>query len=390
MAAINGIYLPGWEYNRLLGDSPHEPRNSALPGAIFWNGAAPLWMFEKVYCTKESLDNERLAAQEIGWSTSRIFGELARGIGGEGPILEPVDWNDLDENTKGHLDAVHDVHGGRQVRHWIDQANDPELERMNYAILNPVAISKQSVVAGSMSGLRHWLSPSAPGPGAHTVDRQEEVQRLLKLISDPISKAQSRNGLHLMRHPRDWDPVALARQDEAKERVETPYIRDLLAGEGAFAGERGYESYIRNVATERDAYRGVDAPLVADWERNQLSLLRLRDVASKHLWPKLHGDWLPALVKGDPGAVKEFPRYIKTALASRHFASILNLDTKHMFGLIGAALAAAKIRETSTQEIVEYFIIGSGAFNLFGDRHIAANVGPLAVFYQEAFRTLKG
>jgi hypothetical protein len=34
-------------------------------------------MFEKVYCTKESLENERFAARELGWATSRIFGQLA-------------------------------------------------------------------------------------------------------------------------------------------------------------------------------------------------------------------------------------------------------------------------------------------------------------------------
>lgn len=92
MGAVNGIYLPGWEYNRALADEPCEPRNSALPGALLWDGAAPLWMFEKVYCTKDSLDNELLAAEELGWATSRIFGQLASGVGDSGPILEAVDW----------------------------------------------------------------------------------------------------------------------------------------------------------------------------------------------------------------------------------------------------------------------------------------------------------
>ncbi|MFD3941165.1 hypothetical protein ACFWSF_40945 [Streptomyces sp. NPDC058611] len=64
--AVNGIYIPGWEYSRLLSDKPCEPRNIALPGALLWNGAAPLWMFEKVYCTKESLESEKFAAEQVG------------------------------------------------------------------------------------------------------------------------------------------------------------------------------------------------------------------------------------------------------------------------------------------------------------------------------------
>lgn len=254
MAAVNGIYLPGWEYNRMLADDPLEPRNSALPGAVFWNGGAPLWMFEKVYCTKESLENERFAAQELGWAASRIFGQLAAGVGGTGPILEPVDWKTC---GKGPCDLLSQIHGDfrrdnpdRQVRHWIDTANDPELERINCAILQPIAASKQSIVAGSMSGLRHWLSPAVTGPGLDVAGRQEHVRKLLSLISDPISSAQSHNGVQLVRHPRDWDPAALARQDAVKGRVETPFIRDVQAGEGDFAGERGYEPYILNVATE--------------------------------------------------------------------------------------------------------------------------------------------
>ncbi|MET9882898.1 hypothetical protein ABZZ20_06970 [Streptomyces sp. NPDC006430] len=394
MTAVNGIYLPGWEYNRMLADDPLEPRNSALPGAVFWNGAAPLWMFEKVYCTKESLENERFAAQELGWATSRIFGQLAAGISGAGPILEPVDWKAC---GKGPCDLLSQIHvdfrrdnPDRQIRHWIDTANDPELERINCAILQPIATSKQSIVAGSMSGLRHWLSPAVTSPDLDAAGRQEQVRKLLSLISDPISSAQSRNGVQLVRHPRDWDPMALARQDAVKGRVETPFIRDLQAGEGDFAGERGYEPYILNVATERAAYRDVDSPLLADWEQSLPRLLRLRDAASKHLWPKLHSDWLPALLREDPEAVKDFPRYIKSALLSRHFANLLNLNTKQVFGVISAALAAVAVKEPSVREIAAYFSTGSGAVALFSERRIAPNVGPLAVFYQEAFRTLRG
>lgn len=394
MAAINGIYLPGWEFNRMLADDPIQPRNSALPGAVFWNGAAPLWMFEKVYCTKESLENERFAAQEIGWATSKIFGQLAAGIGSVGPILEPVDWTTLGDGTHRLLNQIHRDfqrnNADRQIRHWIDEANDPELERINYAILEPIATSKQSIVAGSMSGLRHWLSPQTTSPDLSIVGRQERVRKLLSLISDPISRAQSPNGIKLVKPPPEWDSATLVRQNEAKERVETPFIRDLQAGEGEFAGERGYEPYILNVATERSAYQDVDAPLLADWEQNLPRLLRLRDVAGRYLWPKLHGDWLPALLREEPEATKDFPRYVKSALATHHFADLLNLNTKQVFGVISAALAIVAIREPSVREVAAYFSAGSGAVALFREGRIAPNVGPLAVFYQEAFRTLGG
>ena len=40
--SYSNIYLSGWEYNRLLSKDPTEPRISALPAEILWNGAAPL------------------------------------------------------------------------------------------------------------------------------------------------------------------------------------------------------------------------------------------------------------------------------------------------------------------------------------------------------------
>lgn len=395
MGAINGIYLPGWEYNRMLANSPFESRNSALPGAVFWNGAAPLWMFEKVYCTKESLDNEMFAAQEIGWATSRIFGQLAAGFHDCGPVLEPVEWMTVGDGPRALVSQIHkdfrEKNSDRQIRDWIDQANDPELERINYAILQPIAASKQSIVAGAMSGLRHWLSPAAASPASGVTRRQEQLQKFLSLISDPISGVESRNGIKLVRHPREWDPTALDRQNEAKAKVETPFIRDLQAGEGDFAGGRGYEPYILNVATERPAYQDVDTPLLADWEQNYTRLLRLRDVASTHLWPKLHGDWLPALLREEPEALADFPRYVKAALISRPFANLLNLNTRQVFTVIAGGLGATALWAPAIQLIAATFGVGSGVVAaLIGERPIAQNVGPLAVFYQEAFRALRG
>lgn len=168
MATINGIYLPGWEYNRLLSENPLEPRNSALPGAVFWNGSAPLWMFEKIYCIQESLENERFASQEIGWATSQIFVQMAAGLESEGPILETVDWKNLNPSTRDEVNRVHKrlrKHGAeKEISRCIDDANDAELEHFKQALLRPIAASKRCVIAGSMSGLRHWLEPVSAQP----------------------------------------------------------------------------------------------------------------------------------------------------------------------------------------------------------------------------------
>ena len=102
---INSVYLSGWEYNKLLQNDPLKPRNTALPAEILWNGAAQLWLFEKVLCTKESLESERYAAETLGWASCKIFAELADSRFG---IIETVDWNrDLKETTKEALKARH-------------------------------------------------------------------------------------------------------------------------------------------------------------------------------------------------------------------------------------------------------------------------------------------
>jgi len=63
----NAIYLSGWEYNRLVGPDPTTSRQSCLPAEFLWNGAAQLWLFERVYCAKESLECEEQAAKRSTW-----------------------------------------------------------------------------------------------------------------------------------------------------------------------------------------------------------------------------------------------------------------------------------------------------------------------------------
>lgn len=103
VAAIrDGIYLSGWEYNRLLQRDPITRRNSALPAEILWNGAAPLWLFRKVFCTQEAVDNEWRAYELLGWPTGRIFTELCNR-----EIITPLDWTDLSRATQALVRQKH-------------------------------------------------------------------------------------------------------------------------------------------------------------------------------------------------------------------------------------------------------------------------------------------
>src|SRR5262249_49885653 len=82
----DSIFLSGWEYNRVLSENPFLPRNSGLPAEVLWNGAAPFWLFRKVYCTKEAFDIEKTCDERLQWATGWIFQKLKR----EG-LIEPVD-----------------------------------------------------------------------------------------------------------------------------------------------------------------------------------------------------------------------------------------------------------------------------------------------------------
>ncbi len=314
------------------------------------------------------------------------------GIDDSGPILEPVDWATLESESKDEIrDRCSALKSIKPVRRWIDQANDPELQQLNLEIVDPIARAKSSIVAGTMSGLSQWISPS--DPTAVTPDmahRYEKIDVLLASLSRPVTDRMSRNGIQLLEPPRAWNPDALAMQERAKARVETPYIRDLQAGEGEFVGPQGYVPYIQRVATERTAYAPINESLLRDWRKNYARLSRVREAASKHLWPKLHGEWLPALLNDEPDAVREFPQWIGRALMQRPLANLFNLPTAQVYcaslGVLGAAAVIQK--QLSPAELAEIATLGSAGLAFFLKRPLAPQSGPLAVFYQQAFKTL--
>jgi hypothetical protein len=399
VARINGIYIPGWEFNRVLSDEPWEARNSALPGALLWAGAGVFWMFEKVYCTKEAYENEACAAEELEWATSSAFCELAdrRPPGGDGPIIEPVDWaTGLDQNAMRDLKRVHvslkSHYPGRRVRELIDAGKDRELELINYAILEPIAVAKQSLVAAKMSGLCHWIAPSPSGEAVLPRSMPVEAMEFLSRLSRPIEEYRRPNGIRLMNPPWEWNPEAADRQRIVEEELQAPWIKALMAGEDEFVGAEGYRPYFRKIRPGIPVYKEIDEPLHDCWKHSKQTLFRLREVASRFLWDELHGTWLPALVLGDPDAVRDFPRWIDDALANRRFAGLLNITARQAFGTITALLSAVAKFFPPASSFFEYAALGSGvAYARLEDRRgpIAKNAGPLAIFYDEAFKTLR-
>jgi hypothetical protein len=392
--AINGVYLPGWEYNRLLASNPLTPRNSALPGAAFWNGGGLFWLFEHVYCTSDSLANEAYAADKLGWATSKAFVGMSESMGYHGPILKTIDWTtDLPQDVGTRLEAKYakirnDLKAEGGVRTLIDRNQDGRLELLNYDLLEDVAFAKNAIVAGTLNGLSQWAVPET---GSSAKPPPRPVDRLLKAIAHPTTA--NRNGLKLMTPPSGWSPHVRAAQKRARAISEAPYVHDLFAGEKDFAGPRGYEAYIDRAAVSKPDYELADNRLSAEWEESQKRLLRLRDVASKHLWPKLHNEWIPGLVEGNPEALQEVPVRFAQVLASTHFADLLTERTALLLLAFGqVSQEASDYSEPSTR--LHFLghatnqVSAALAALIMSARSFAPNVVPLTVFYQDARRTL--
>jgi hypothetical protein len=388
--SINGVYLPGWEYNRVLARNPLARRNSALPGAAFWNGGALFWMFEHVYCTSDSLVNEAYAAERLGWATSRAFVELSDSLGPEGPILKPIDWEkglgeDVARSLKGAHKKLREEYPDRAVRKLIDEGRDGELERINHRLIQPIATANGAVVAGSPGGLSQWAFPvggQAAGPA-----QPAALDDLLKAIADPITSR--RTGMKLMTPQVRWPAHVQEAQTRAQNESEKPYISDLAAGEGAYDGPNGYVPYIDNARRSAADYLLADTLLAADWRENRDNLKRLREVAHRYLWPKLHDEWIPALLAGDGEARKDVPVRAAEVLAKSHFVDLLTVRSAFMFAAFDFAYGVAEHAGAPVTPL-SYFGLGTAAVGAFEAAAAMWTPGlvPLAVFYQNASKTL--
>ena len=136
----DSIYLSGWEYNRLLEEDPAEPQPTMLPGAALWNGGAQFWLFQQVYCTKESLDAEIRASEAVGFITGKIWQELhKRGF------LKTFDWKELKKEAPEHYNSLIEIHRGLREKYnkqvllnLLHEGNATELESIKLDLLGPV------------------------------------------------------------------------------------------------------------------------------------------------------------------------------------------------------------------------------------------------------------
>jgi hypothetical protein len=387
VSPINSVYLSGWEYNRLLQDDPLEPRNSALPAEVLWDGSAMLWLFEKVYCTREALECERYASETLGWTTGAIFDELAQPRNG---ILHSVDWRkDLTVETAKRVREQHAKMraklsaGGVDVRQAIMQNNEFYLDQWKQELLDPILNQFKCLPRLSPSSLRTWTDPSATLEGNGIL-----VRHALDQIAAPVDK-----GVVVTRPPGTGVRGDLVdAQKKFVHEVEKPLIPDLVAGTGSFAGARGYVPHVDALTRHKDVFGPIDDQIRSDWLRNKYQLFALRDAAEKNLWPQLHREWLPRLLKEQGLFYDQFCDLVAGALRGSRFATLLNMDSKSakMIGFVTGplvlALAAAAMGVPIEWAAGTSAIVAPIGGALAREFHASQNekYGKVALFYRNA------
>lgn len=367
------VFLSGWEYNRVLQPDPTTPRNSALPASILWNGSHQLWMFEAVYCTKESFENETQATDRLGWVDGTVLRDLAKE-----KILRTVDWQGLPAETKDRLgraraEVLRDVSEDR-IRTAISAGNTAVLELAKTAILEPILDLHQCFESGAPNSISTWISED--GPLTHAPGPPPSPSGLSTLLM---------RGLQVCRPPGSGvSQAARDREREVQINVEGPMIPQLLAGDGEFAGPEGFEPYLARLAVVKDAYAETNAQLHADWQASKDNLFRLRDAASRHLWPDLHGYWLPRLASEDADAGKEFDRWVRGAERLAPIAKYLDSKpTKIVTGNFGPYALALALARLGVPWAEAFASAGVAAFGSSALKQHFNEVKNLAMFFQE-------
>ncbi|MEU0344142.1 MULTISPECIES: hypothetical protein [Streptomyces] len=376
----SSVYLSGWEYNRLLQVDPTAPRISALPASILWNGSHQLWMFEQVYCTRESFENEIEATERLGWVNGTVLRDLQR----EG-ILRTVDWKTLPVELKDRLRATRretlDTLPEARIRAAINGGDASTLELAKVLILEPILDYFDCFESGAPNSISTWISARTAPLNAPRVP-----SGLTQLLA---------NGLQVCRPPGTGiSEEANRRQRHVQETVESPMIPRLLTGEGKFRGARGFEPYFRKLERYKYAYEAANDQLTSDWLQNKQQLFALREAASRHLWPELHGYWLPLIrnAKSDEEldrVAREFSRWIRGALTLAPLVKYLaSRPTNIVIGSLGPPALAIALQhagftwpEAVAGGAIEY--VGQSTVGNFLNR-----VTNLALFYQEARRIL--
>lgn len=373
---IDGVYLSGWEYNRLLQDSPFEPRVSALPARLLWTGSHQLWLFRHVYVTKESLENERAAKETLGWATGEIFDRLVK----RGTV-KVVDWERLAPPLATDLESTHAAlrqeYRGK-IRPALENGEDSLLHDAKARLLAPFLQHLHCLSSGVPNSLSNWITPA----NAADPDPVTRAAQALSVLANPIV-----GGLNMCRSPQNAvSQEELQKQKIVEATIERPMIPELLAGEGPYSGPRGFEPYQSKLTKHRDAYVPLNRSLLSDWKDRESQLFRLQDVAERYLWPSLHGEWIPELLD-NPAAAKNFTRQVQRALLIRPIANLLtDKPTRLVIGGLTAAAAWADLHFMyGTNDLIEVFLSGAaGAAAAGGTALLGGRAARLGVFYQQA------
>jgi hypothetical protein len=316
----NAIYLSGWEYNRLLAEDPVEYRQSALPAQALWDGAAQFWLFEKVYCLKESLDGETAAAADLGWTTGTIFNDLRRR-----GFLHTVDLPklvaedaELGSELRKAWSALRPAYGAPEnLLALLQDARDDELEAIKLQLMSPILLRFNCLQNISPNSIRHWIQEGVSG------QENRHVEEGMRALIRPIAEERQLLRAHfiLCRRPGTGVSQTLKKkQEEVEERIQKPMIPHLLAG---ILPQEEYHDALRGTAS---VYAPINEQLLTDYWRNVDRLERLRDIAKQEIWKDLHGDWLPRLDQ-DPSFLPQFKTMIRDAVLRSKFDPYLKSTT---------------------------------------------------------------
>ncbi len=384
------VYLTGWEFNRIAKGDPLTPVVSGLPAQCLWSGAAQFFLFEHVYCTKESLDGDYAAAVDLGWTTGDIFQDLATE-----KILKPVDWTKLAEQTPGldrHLKRnadrlranlqTEEESATQAIERLVSEGSYDKLEGIKQALMEPIFSALRCYNNISPSSVRVWF------PSESTVLNDPIVRAIVEPLR--TSRFRIKAGLELCNPPgTGLSEAVVAAQKREEKNTQAPLIPGLLSG------RIPQSEYHKALEPNRATYEPINSQLMAEYRKNLSHLLRLRELASKHLWNDLHNDWLPAY-HADPSFLPKFEQLLNRALRHPKLDSLLNRTSELAFGkempiaagvLTGATASAfGASPEASLAAAGVASLVATATSGLAKDMHEAqrsAHKG-LQTFYQAA------
>ena len=252
------------------------------------------------------------------------------------------------------------------MRKLIRARETHTLEHIKDRLLVPLLDHFGARASGAPSSLSTWPSEDPRDQSARSLD---SLGTVLSHLAAPVLP-----GVALCNPPgTGLAPEILTRQRAVQTTVEAPLIDDLVAGDGNFAGPEGYVPYLDTLRNERHVYRPVSEQMLADYHRlGRERLLKLRDVAEKHLWGPLHNDWLPALDAGEMD-----PQTFETQIrrATQHRRLLRLLETQPVRVMVGAL-----------PTIAVGGVMGPTALALGVDANLVAGVGVVAGAVTESSR----